>query len=292
MKVIRAEAMGLCFGVRDALTLASNTREPESVTIHGELVHNETVLDDLRARGFTLTDEARRGGLPETPTVMITAHGVSERERGRLAAAGKHLIDTTCPLVVRVHDAARQLEADGYNVVVIGKPGHVEVRGIVEDLAWSRVVSSPDAVECYGVARVGVVCQTTAAARDVAAIRAAIEARNPDAEIRFVDTVCQPTRDRQAAIEKLIGEVEAMVVVGGANSNNTKRLAARCRERSLPVHHVQGADDLDADWCARFAVVGLTAGTSTPDATIDAVERALVSMPRVRGALHVDDRVR
>jgi 4-hydroxy-3-methylbut-2-enyl diphosphate reductase len=281
MKVIRAAAMGLCFGVRDALAAAAAAPAPETVTIHGELVHNEAVLADLRARGFAITGERSRDGTPATPAVMITAHGVSDRERARLEAAGKRLIDTTCPLVLRVHGAARRLEAEGYKVVVIGKPGHVEVRGIVEDLAWSRVVASAADVEAYGVPRLGVVCQTTAAARDVDAVRAEIARKNPDAEIRFVDTVCQPTKERQEALERLLDEVEAVVVVGGKNSNNTRRLVARARERGVPAVHVQGPADLDAEWFAPFETVGLTAGTSTPDATIDAVERALHTIESV-----------
>ena len=103
MKVLRADAMGLCFGVRDALALAAGLTDPANVTIHGELVHNETVLVLLRTRGFRMTAETERDSLPPTQDVLITAHGISDRERRRLEGAGKRLIDTTCPLVERVH---------------------------------------------------------------------------------------------------------------------------------------------------------------------------------------------
>ena len=278
MRVIRAEAMGWCFGVRDALELARNLPDPGSVAIHGELVHNEAVLTELEDRGFAMSGEDDRG-VPERPTVMVTAHGVSDRERARHAAAGKQLVDTTCPLVARVHRAARTLEAEGRHVVVIGKPGHVEVRGITEDLGSFDVVPAPDAVRTWPAAKLGVLCQSTAAERDVAAIRDAIAAKNPHADIRFIDTVCQPTKDRQAALEALLDRVEAVVVVGGRNSNNTRRLADRCRERGVPVVHVQGPADLEPAWFEGYATVGLTAGTSTPDELIDAVERALKQMP-------------
>ncbi|MHC4137703.1 MAG: 4-hydroxy-3-methylbut-2-enyl diphosphate reductase [Planctomycetota bacterium] len=279
MNVIRAEAMGFCFGVRDALTLAGRVAQPADVTIHGDLVHNETVLHDLRARGFRLSQEHARAQLTDSPMVMVTAHGISAHERRRLQDAGKQLIDTTCPLVAHVHQTAQELQAAGFFVVVIGRRGHVEVCGIVEDLEQCAVVERPEEVRAYPYDRLGIVCQTTAAARDVADIRAAIERRNPAAEIRFVDTVCKPTRDRQAALEHLLDRVGAMVVVGGRNSNNTRRLVARCEERGVPVCHVQSAADLDPAWFAPFETVGLTAGTSTPDDVIGEVYAALAALP-------------
>jgi 4-hydroxy-3-methylbut-2-enyl diphosphate reductase len=279
MKVIRAESMGFCFGVRDALTLAGQVAQPADVTIHGELVHNETVLHGLRARGFRLSHEQARAQLTDSPVVMVTAHGISGNERQRLQAAGKQLIDTTCPLVAHVHETAQELQAAGFFVVVIGRRGHVEVCGIVEDLDRCAVVERPEEVPEYPYDRLGIVCQTTAAARDVAEIRAAIERKNRDAEIRFVDTVCKPTKDRQAALEHLLDRVGAMVVVGGRNSNNTRRLVARCEERGVPVCHVQSAVDLDPRWFEPFETVGLTAGTSTPDDVIDGVYAALAALP-------------
>jgi 4-hydroxy-3-methylbut-2-enyl diphosphate reductase len=110
----------------------------------------------------------------------------------------------------------------------------------------------------------------------VARIRAAIAARNPDADVRFVDTVCLPTKEHQRALERLLDRVDAVVVVGGRNSNNTRELAARCRERGKPAVHVQSAGELDPAWFKGFASVGLTAGTSTLPETIEEVHRALV----------------
>ena len=123
MRVIRSEVLGMCFGVRDALKAMDRVEEPESVTIHGELVHNEVVLRDLAARGFKTVSESDRDAMPETPGVLITAHGVSDRERDRLDAAGKRLIDTTCPLVRRAHEAA--LDAPGRGP---SRPGHRQAR--------------------------------------------------------------------------------------------------------------------------------------------------------------------
>jgi len=278
MNVIRAEALGLCFGVRDALAIAANVERPEDTTINGDLVHNEAVLVQLDARGFRRAAEQNRSLLPDTSRVLVTAHGISDAERRRLESAGKVLIDTTCPLVRRAHRAAQALAAEGYHVLVIGRPGHVEVRGIVEDLAGYDVIASADDVRRYASEKLGVICQTTTPPRAVEPILSAIREQNPGAEVRIVDTICQPTRDRQQAVEKLLAKVDALVVVGGSRSNNTRELVALCREHGVPAYHVQSAADLVADWFENCASVGLTAGTSTLDDTIEDVHAALLRL--------------
>jgi 4-hydroxy-3-methylbut-2-enyl diphosphate reductase len=278
MQVLLADALGLCFGVRDALAVAEQTQHPDLVTIHGELVHNERVLSRLDELGFHSSGERLRAEIAPTPLVMITAHGVSDRERRRLEQSGKRLIDTTCPLVEKVHRAAQLLAQEGRHVLIIGRPGHVEVRGILEDLDSGEVVEEVQAVKTYPHARLGIVCQSTTPPRVAAEITEAIGSANPQADVRLIDTICQPTRDRQEAVWRLIARVDAMVVVGGKNSNNTRELAALCREGSVPAYHVQSATDLEAEWFRDCRVVGLTAGTSTPDETIDEVRQALAAM--------------
>ena len=279
MHVIKADVLGMCFGVRDALAAIDEVAEPERVTIHGELVHNEEVIARLQSRGFQMIQESRRRPLPITDTVMVTAHGISATERRRLRDAGKQLLDTTCPLVDRAHQAAQKLQADGCHVLVIGKPGHIEVQGVIEDLRSYDVVPTAAAVRPYPHARLGIMCQTTTPVALAEEIRRAVAAKNPHAEIRFVDTICLPTEEHQRALERLLDQVEAVVVVGGRNSNNTRQLVLRCQERGLPAYHVQGPDDLQPEWFDGIETVGLTAGTSTLDETIDAVQRALIEMP-------------
>lgn len=278
MKIIKANVLGMCFGVRDALAIMNEIEQPEDVTIHGELVHNEKVLDDLHERGFQMIAEARRRPLPMTDSVLITAHGVSDRERARLEKAGKKIIDTTCPLVTRAHQAAQKLQNEGRHLLVIGKRGHVEVQGIIEDLASFDVIQSVDEVKSWPHAKLGIMCQTTTPVRHAEKIRAAIRAKNPNADIQFIDTICHPTKDHQKALDQLISEVEAMVVVGGRNSNNTRQLVLRCQAAGLPAYHVQDVDDLKPEWFDGIGTIGLTAGTSTLDETIDAVEQALNSI--------------
>ena len=275
MIVIRAEEMGMCFGVRDALKVAEAVVDPSRVTIHGELVHNPAVTRRLAAAGFRQAPEGDRDPPASTPLVLITAHGISDAERRRLASAGKELIDATCPLVRRVHEAARTLQADGRHVLLVGQAGHVEVRGVVEDLERCTVVGSAEEVRAYPSPWLGVACQTTMPPDVVEAIVARIRLLNPGADVRVVDTVCLPTRLRQRAMFDLLRRVEAVVVVGGRHSNNTRRLVELCHQHQTPVQHVESAADLDPSVFAGVATVGLTAGTSTLDETIDEVHRAL-----------------
>lgn len=289
MKIIRATEMGMCFGVRDALQIANGVSDPAEVTIHGELVHNPRVIHQLDAAGFVQASELNREEVADTPVVLITAHGVSNKERDRLKLSGKQLIDTTCPLVRRAHDAAMRLAAEGRHVLLIGKPGHVEVQGIVEDLNSYDVVPDVHAVKKYDSRRIGIVCQTTMPSHLLDQVRKAIKVQNGEADICFVDTVCHPTKRRQTAMQELMQQVDAVVVVGGRNSNNTRRLAELCQKHDVPAFHVTCAEELDAMWFDGFEIIGLTAGTSTLDSTINAVHGRLeqltgVSKPSVINA--------
>jgi 4-hydroxy-3-methylbut-2-enyl diphosphate reductase len=278
MKIIRAREMGMCFGVRDALEITASVADPSQVTIHGELVHNPKVIRRLAEAGFQQVPEDDRMSIPPMPLVLITAHGISNVERQRLEAAGKKLIDSTCPLVRRVHDAAIELHEEERHVLLIGKVGHVEVCGIVEDLQRCDVVEGAQDVRHYESQRLGIVCQTTTPPDVVADVCAHIQLLNPLADIRMIDTVCQPTKLRQQAMLELVDRVDAVVVVGGRNSNNTRRLVQLCHEHLTPAMHVESADELEPGWFSDVETVGLTAGTSTLDETIDEVQSALERM--------------
>lgn len=275
MNVIRAREMGFCFGVRDALDMARTTEHPEDTTIFGEIVHNEDVQRALRARGFHELSELERERGATTERVLVTAHGISDAERARLLAKGHRLIDTTCPLVQRAHDAALELAGEGRHVIVLGRKGHVEVRGLTGDLEAFTVVSDECDVATWSHPRLGIVCQTTFPPLEASILIGAIARANPGADIEHRRTICAPTLDRQRALTELLPRVEALVVIGGRNSHNTKQLAATARRSGKPVLQIEGPDELDATFLEGIHTVGLTAGTSTPDATIESVERAL-----------------
>jgi len=263
----------MCFGVRDAIALASKHAEAGPLTVLGDLVHNETVLADLRARGITIEQEPTK---VTTQAVLVTAHGASERALGNTRALGLHVLEATCPLVHVAHRAVKKLVADGYHPVIIGKRGHVEVRGLTEDLADCDIVLSEiDVLELKERPRFGVAAQTTQPIEKVRALVELLRARFPQSEVRFVDTVCQPTKQRQNAAIELAQQCDVVVVIGGAHSNNTHELVNTCGRYCPRVHHVQTAADLRNEWFADSDTVGLTAGTSTPDHVIAAVEARL-----------------
>lgn len=273
MKIIRAEHLGMCFGVRDAISLATNTAQREPLTILGDLVHNETVLAELRAKGIQF------GRTPEsvgTRTVMITAHGTSETTLSQTRGRGLNVIEATCPLVHVAHRALAKLVAEGAYPVIIGKRDHVEVRGMTDDLAEFDVILSPDDVmKLRSRPRFGVIAQTTQPIARVRELVQLMRQQFPQSEVRFMDTVCQPTKQRQQAAIDLAQHSDVVIVIGGAHSNNTRELIATCSTYCKRVHHVQTADDLRTEWFSENDTVGITAGTSTPDAVIAEVELKL-----------------
>jgi 4-hydroxy-3-methylbut-2-enyl diphosphate reductase len=273
MRIIRAEYLGMCFGVRDAIELALQQAATEPLTVLGDLVHNETVLTELRGRGVRI---AQQVAAVETQTVMITAHGASEKAIGRVRERGLNVMEATCPLVLVAHRAVAALARAGYHPVIVGKRQHVEVRGLTEDLAdFDVVLSEAEVFELRERARFGVAAQTTQPIEKVRALVALIRKRFPRAEVRFVDTVCRPTKQRQNAAIELAQQADLVVVIGGSHSNNTQELVSACSRFCGRVHHVQAANELREEWFEGVLTVGITAGTSTPDKSIDEVEQWL-----------------
>lgn len=276
MKILRAEHLGMCFGVRDAITLALAQANQGPLTILGDLVHNQTVMADLQSRGIRIAQQPVDAA---TPSVMITAHGASDKAKADARALGLNVIEATCPLVHLAHRALAKLVAEGFHPVVIGKRDHVEVRGLTGDYSeFDVVVTEEDVALLRERPRFGVVAQTTQPIERVRHLALCIRQRFPNSDVRFVDTVCQPTKQRQNAAVELAQRCDVVVVVGGAASNNTRELVATCRVHCAQVHHVQTAADLCEEWFFTATVVGITAGTSTPDALIEGVERRVAQM--------------
>jgi 4-hydroxy-3-methylbut-2-enyl diphosphate reductase len=270
MKIVRAEHLGMCFGVRDAITLAKKVSKEQPLTILGDLVHNGMVLAELQARGIRV---AQPGEGIETEQVMVTAHGASEKAMNRVRERGHSLMEATCPLVHVAHRAVGRLVSAGYYPVIVGKRDHVEVRGLTEDLEeFDVVLSEADVFELKERPRFGVAAQTTQPIGKVRKLVELIRQRFPESEVLFADTVCQPTKQRQQAAVEVAQQCDLVVVVGGAHSNNTHELVRTCRAHCERVHHVQTAEDLREDWFEGVGTVGITAGTSTPDSSINAVE--------------------
>jgi len=273
MKIIRAEHLGMCFGVRDAIALALQQAAAQPLTVLGELVHNETVLASLQEKGIRIRHDP---ATVTTPAVMITAHGASERMMNRVRERGLNVTEATCPLVQFAHRAVSKLVDEGYHPVIVGKRDHVEVRGLTEDLKeFDVVLAETDVDGLQERPRFGIAAQTTQPVERVRRLVFLIRQRFPRSEVRFIDTVCQPTKQRQTAAIDLAQQSDVVIVVGGAHSNNTHELVATCSRNCGRVYHVQTAADLRAEWFTGTETVGITAGTSTPDAAIEDVELRL-----------------
>jgi 4-hydroxy-3-methylbut-2-en-1-yl diphosphate reductase len=275
MKIHIAAHYGLCFGVRDAIKEADRLAEAGPLTILGELVHNPVVRERLAARGVKEESLAAVGSAA-TSQVMITAHGASDTARAAWRAAGYGVADGTCPLVRHAHDQLRVLVAMGCFPVVIGQAGHVEVLGLVGDFPSAVVVQSEaDFGKLPEAERYGVVSQTTQSIEHVRGLVATMREKFPHREIVFRDTVCQPTKNRQAALQRLIEQCDTVVVVGGKNSNNTLALVEAVRAAERRVIHVTEAKELRGDWLHGSREVGVTAGTSTLKETVAEVVEKL-----------------
>lgn len=279
MKVVRASEMGFCMGVRRAVQMMEEAASPEApVASYGTVVHNPLVVERLEQRGVPLamTLDAVRA-----PRVAISAHGVGPQVIEEMEARGLEIVDTTCPIVTRAQQWTKRLVDQGYDVIVFGDPDHKEVRGT---LAWggthafacpdeSFIDSLPENIS----GRIGVLSQTThTEARFAQFVKALFERRIERIhEMRVINTLCNATTGQQAAARELAHQVDLMIVIGGRSSANTRHLAEVCREEGVETYQVESVADLDRAWFEGHRVVGVTAGASTPDFSIDEVVSAI-----------------
>lgn len=289
MKISLAEHYGMCFGVRDALKKTYHLAAEHQVTILGQLVHNPAVDERLESLGVERGDlhdlssvpAAKKKPQESSPVMLITAHGAADRDRQAWQERGHRLEDTSCPLVRKAHNALAQLVLSGHFPVVIGKRDHVEVRGLTGDFPEAVVVFDADDVKALPFKeKIGVISQTTQPIDRVEAVVEAIKCRHPAAEVTFVDTVCQPTKDRQQAIGELSRRNEVVIVVGGRNSNNTTQLAHTARAHGAIAYQVAGPGEIDPAWFRGVTTVGITAGTSTLKETVEQVHERIQQIDR------------
>ncbi len=280
MKVTVAKALGTCFGVQDAIDLAMDEAYRDKLTIVGQLVHNPQVVEDLRIRGVNIVEKLDEN--ISTPNVMITAHGAPESMHENARRMGYNVIDASCPLVLRVHKAIAGFVREGFHPVVIGQASHVEVKGITGDLDDYTIIANEDEISNLAPhKKIGIVSQTTQQIQHIRNLIAKIRETYPEMEVRFQDTVCQPTKDRQVAARELTSEVDLMIVIGGYNSSNTKKLKMVCDESGVEAFHIERASQLEPEMFDGRGHVGITAGTSTPREVIEEVYLAILSMPGV-----------
>lgn len=266
MKVLRAEHLGYCFGVQDAMELAQRAaQERRGVYALGPLIHNHQAIERLAQAGVRTVERPEQ---VEGGTVIIRAHGVTPEV---MAAARRHsdeVVDATCVLVRRAQEAVRQLHEEGYTVVILGDADHPEVRAMVGFAPAVRVVGESGQLEQVPLnVRLGIVGQTTLSQERFAALLGQIAAR-PFREMRIINTLCHEVDRRIEAAIALCGRVDVMFVLGGPHSANTRELVHVCRERGVPTHHLADWAAFRPEYVRGCRVAGVTAGASTPDFVI------------------------
>ncbi len=270
-----AEHAGFCFGVRDAVKLAKETASQYgSVYMLGDIVHNERVVNELAESGVHVVDSLEKVG--DGP-VLFRAHGTPVKIWEEARESGHTIIDATCPLVHEIHNEVRQLEKEGRQIYVIGDKGHDEVLGIMSQVEKPILISTPEeARQLRKKKRGGVVSQSTQMVENVQEIISILMMKVKD--LRFINTICHPTRQNQAELKELATTNDVMIVIGSFTSANTKRLAKIAQELNPHSHQIEGAEDLMDEWFTNAESVGVHAGASTPDVTIQEVLDRLQSI--------------
>jgi 4-hydroxy-3-methylbut-2-enyl diphosphate reductase len=267
MEVIIAEHAGFCFGVRRAIEVVTKAVEAGGeLSTLGPLIQEVKRLESAGVK-VTKNVESASGG-----RLVMPSHGVAQETLDEAKKCCSEIIDATCPYVAKVHRTVRELAKAGFQVVVVGDPGHSEVKGILSAAGPGAVAvtSSEEAAEHGWREKVGVVAQTTQTAERFQQIVDVI--RKTADDVRAVNTICVATRQRQEAVQDVAPEVDVMFVIGGRNSANTNRLTEICEAVGVPTYHIETAAEIQDNWLVNKRIAGITAGASTPDWLIEDVK--------------------
>jgi 4-hydroxy-3-methylbut-2-enyl diphosphate reductase len=280
MKVKLADSRGFCFGVEDAIELAEAAVEEHGagkVVSLGPVIHNKQVVDKLEEAGLNQSGDLET--VDPAKTLLIRSHGEPPETLERAAERGLEIVDATCVLVKRAQNVVKQLDAEGYHVVMIGNPDHPEVRGVIGYAPNVTVVDSDSDLEkaLPYRERLGIVAQTTHSPDHVAGMIAKILKR-PYREVKIVNTLCLEVTRRQEAAVQLAAEVDVIFVLGGLHSANTRGLARLCREHGCETYHIETWEQFNPSMVKGKQVAGVTAGASTPESVITEFARHLEAL--------------
>ena len=273
-EIVVASPHGFCAGVSHAIEIVDLVlaREGPPVYVRHEIVHNRYVVDKLRAAGAVFVDEL--ADVPSGGLVIFSAHGVAPAVREDARARGLRVIDATCPLVTKVHVEALRYARDGYDILLIGHRGHVEVVGTLghapQQMHLVQTVADVAGVAVRDPQRVAVVTQTTLSVDDTRDIVEAIRQRFPAVHLPAKDDICYATQNRQTAVKELARQSDYVLVIGSPTSSNANRLVEVARNAGTAAALIEDAGDIEAEWLAGVRSVGLTAGASTPEALVEA----------------------
>ena len=279
MKILLAKDAGYCFGVRDAVNLAYETAKKEGeVFMLGDIVHNENVVQELEETGVKVVNSLDK--VPNNKPILFRAHGTVPDIWKESNERVMNVVDATCPLVTEIHEEVKKLDLEDRIIIIIGDHGHDEVNGIKEQVKNAIVVSNPEeAIQLRKMKKAGVVSQSTQMIENVQEIINILMTKIFD--LRFINTICFPTRRNHEQIKSLSEICDIMIVIGSFTSANSKRLTELAKRRNKRTFQVTRADDLDTDWFQKSDTVGISAGASTPDNIINEVLEAIKSIGKV-----------
>ncbi|MBY0401144.1 4-hydroxy-3-methylbut-2-enyl diphosphate reductase [Myxococcota bacterium] len=275
MRILLASPRGFCAGVDRAIEIVelALARDDRPVYVRHEIVHNRHVVEGLRQKGATFIEEPEDA--PDGAVLIYSAHGVSPAVRERAGAKRLATIDATCPLVTKVHNEVRRLVSLGYEIVMIGHAGHVEVEGTMgqapDSMYLVETVEDVAKLSVRNPSRLGCVTQTTLSVDDTREVKQALAARFPEIVLPKRDDICYATQNRQDAVKELAAQADLVLVVGAPASSNSNRLVEVASRRGVPAFLIQDASEIDPRWLEGARCVGITAGASTPDVLVQGV---------------------
>ncbi len=289
MKVLLANPRGFCAGVDRAIEIVERalTLRGAPVYVRHEVVHNKFVVDDLRTKGAVFVEDL--AAVPRGATLVFSAHGVSKVVREEAAQRGLNVFDATCPLVTKVHVEVSRLRDQAREIVMIGHRGHPEVEGTMGQARGGihlvETSADVDALEVSDPANLAFVTQTTLSMDDARVVIDALKRRFPAIVGPKKDDICYATQNRQDAVKTLARQSEVVIVVGSPNSSNSNRLREVAQNAGISAYMIDNASQLEPQWVAGKATVGVTAGASAPEVLV----RAVVERLRELGAIEVEE---
>jgi 4-hydroxy-3-methylbut-2-enyl diphosphate reductase len=279
MDVLLANPRGFCAGVDRAIEIVETALERfgPPVYVRHEIVHNRHVVQDLKGKGAIFIEDP--ADVPEGALLIYSAHGVSPAVREAASARGLRVIDATCPLVTKVHVETLRMAREGFEIVLVGHEGHVEVEGTMghapERIHLVETVEDVAALDVSPGTPLGVVTQTTLSVDDTRDILVALKARFPNVVLPRKDDICYATQNRQNAVKELTQRADVVVVVGAPESSNSNRLVELAEKAGSAAYLVQDAGDIEPAWLEHARCVGVTAGASAPEVLVEAVTARL-----------------
>jgi 4-hydroxy-3-methylbut-2-enyl diphosphate reductase len=269
MKILVAKSAGYCFGVRDAVKIAYQTSNNEGdVYMLGTIVHNERVVEDLSKSGAKVVEDLKE--VPENKPILFRAHGTAPAIWDKAKERSMNVIDATCPLVIEIHEEIKKLESEGRRTIIIGDHGHDEVEGIAAQVKNPIIIANKkEALALKKMKRAGIVSQSTQMIENVQEIVNILMQKVYD--LRFVNTICYPTRRNHEQIKELAEKCDIMIIIGSFTSANSKRLTQLALQRNKQSYQVTRASELEESWFKNSELIGVSAGASTPDETIKEV---------------------